>query len=734
MGSRGRWALAAALCASLTSVVTIPASAAVDDVIVVVVGNADRLPGNDVPIVELVEEAGLPVVLVDDDEMASAVSVPGARAIAISTSIQPSLLAVEITTTSLPVLTWEAHVVEGLGMATDAREVPSSRRRSWLTIVDPTHPAAGGNDGRTTVLSSAQAMNIAAPAPSAAVVATASTGDPTVFTYDRGDEMVDGAAPGCRAIGFPSWAASPVLTSAGDDIIRGLVSFVLGCSVAPPVDADGDGWDETEDCDDADPTRYPGAPEVPDDGIDQDCDGQDLITPIGGPVENVVVIMTDDMAASDYDHMPKTRTLLGDEGVTFTSAYQNTPVCCPARATLLTGQRSIHHGVVTNKPEQLDGGYLALDHDNTLATWLDDAGIDTIHVGKYLNGYGRDSLYPGVPDNREIPPGWTDFHALVGSLKYYRYTFNEHGEVVTYGNTPEDYLTDVMAGKAVDAIDRSLAADQNFFLWITPFAPHTWGDGNPPLPADRHASLYDDVEPPRPPSFNEADVSDKPSYVRNHPKLNAAEIRDLDEHWEKQIESLQAVDDLVETVYDALDGRGILDTTLIVFLSDNGLLFGEHRLVGKVRPYEESVHVPLVARGGPFVGGAVVDSVVSSTDLAPTIVAQLGVTAGRVMDGRDLSTVLVDPGAHDGRGVIIESVLGPGYHALRTENWMYIEYVTGFVELYDMVNDPFQLENRRNDGGVYAEARATLSAALDDLRTCVGTECTVFVDAPVPAG
>ena len=379
----------------------------------------------------------------------------------------------------------------------------------------------------------------------------------------------------------------------------------------------------------------------------------------------------------------------------------------------------------TNKAFRTDS-YLALDHRNTIATWLSDAGMRTAHVGKYLNGYGYRSLDPAVPDNREIPPGWSDFHTLVGGIRFTDFTMNSNGRLVNFSGW-DDYQTDVLARRGAEFIASSARAGDPFFLWVTPLAPHTAG-GQPPAPAPRHRSAFDGVALPRPANFDEADTSDKPGYVARQPRLTPERIAQMRAHHEARLESLLAVDDLVEALVDQLSAVGELDQTLVIFTSDHGYMLGNHRLEGKVRPYEESIRIPLVLRGGPFTGGRSVDHLVSNLDVTPTIMELLGHPARRTMDGLELTSILVDPGRYDGRALIVESVEGPGYDAVRTENWMWIEYQGSSRELYDLAADPAQLQSLHGAGGRAAEARSQLASLLRRLRTCQGQGCVVQFD------
>ena len=353
------------------------------------------------------------------------------------------------------------------------------------------------------------------------------------------------------------------------------------------------------------------------------------------PRPNIVVVMTDDQTAEEIRFMPRTRALLGPaQGTTFSNSFVSFPLCCPSRATFLTGQYMHNHGVNGNGPPP-NGGYASLDHTNTLPVWLRSAGYATGHIGKYLNGYGAD-------DPNEVPPGWTEWYGLLdgGTYRTYGYLMNRNGTVKRFGQEPSDYQTDVIADDAVDFIERRAPATAPFFLTVAPIAPHrefTSGTTTAPIePAPRHQGRYASAVLPRPPSFNEADVGDKPGPIRNLAKLSAAQIDEITRAYRHEAASLLAVDEMVERIHDAVQASGELRNTVIVFTSDNGFFHGEHRIEkGKSKIYEEAVRVPLLVVGPGFPARTVTDPVINA-DLAPTFVELAGATARRVMDGRSL--------------------------------------------------------------------------------------------------
>ena len=228
---------------------------------------------------------------------------------------------------------------------------------------------------------------------------------------------------------------------------------------------------------------------------------------------NVIVVMADDQDFRSLSAMPQTRKLIARQGTRFEQAIVNFPLCCPSRATFLSGQYAHNHGVIWNNAPL--GGYSKLDGTQTVPVWLQRAGYRTIHIGKYLNEYGE-------ADPLEIPPGWSDWHGGVdpSTYDYYGYTLNNNGKLRTYGRTPSDYSTDVYGALAERAIHTAAGKDKPFFLSLAPNAPHTVAvetrarvEGTPALPAPRHADVYADASLPRYPNFDEADLSDKPTTL-----------------------------------------------------------------------------------------------------------------------------------------------------------------------------------------------------------------------------
>jgi arylsulfatase A-like enzyme len=437
---------------------------------------------------------------------------------------------------------------------------------------------------------------------------------------------------------------------------------------------------------------------------------------------NVVVVMTDDQEERSLQEMEIVRDRLANHGVTFTNSFSTFPLCCPSRVTFLTGQYAHNHGVRSNVPP--DGGFAAFrgrGDDQTLPVWLDEAGYRTAWVGKYLNGYDNTK-------RRYIPPGWNQWFAPVDqtAAHMFNYTLNENGRFREYGDRPRDYQTDVYARTATRFIHQEASNSRPFFLTLSTLAPH--GESHRkgvlpnPRPAPRHEKRYEGVPLPKSPSFNEADVSDKPYFVKR--KLTRRERVQLRERYQDRLASLLSVDDAVGAVVRELNDSGELDETLIVFTSDNGYLLGEHRLVRKHWLYEESTQVPTVMRGPGIPEGGTRAELVANIDLAPTILEAAGAQPrGREMDGLSLLPLAADPGAASQRDILFENNLGST--AIRTHRFMYAEHRRPDravqKELYDLEADRHQLESLHREPD-YDDVEADLARRLNDLRSCAGAE------------
>jgi N-acetylglucosamine-6-sulfatase len=440
---------------------------------------------------------------------------------------------------------------------------------------------------------------------------------------------------------------------------------------------------------------------------------------------DIVLVLTDDEDLRAHTFMPKTKALVEDQGVAFDNYFVTYSFCCPSRATILRGQYPHNHRIEGN--QQPTGGarkFHAMGTDgSTIATWLQGAGYHTALYGKYMNDY--------EPEEGFVPPGWDEWYGAAND--WFDYVLNENGKPVAYGGRPDDYLTDVLARHATATIRRQAAADKPFFLYVAPAAPHA-----PAIPAPRHAGLFEDEPFPRPASFDEADVSDKPSLIRDLPPLAPWQIEAIERHHRERLRSLQAVDDLVASIVKALDDAGELDNTYVVYTSDNGWHMGEHRqFVGKTTAYEEDIRVPMVVRGPGVPKGQRLTPFVLNNDLAPTFAAISGVTPPSFVDGRSFLPLLDDPGQpwRESFGLerrqreTYEIDSAASFDGVRTRDHTYVRYATGERELYDLRRDPQQLDNiaATADDALVDEFDRRTSA----LANCAGAYCRELEDLPL---
>ena len=532
---------------------------------------------------------------------------------------------------------------------------------------------------------------------------------------------------------------------------------------------------------------------------------------------NVVLLMTDDQRFDELASMPNTRRLLKAQGTTFTNSFVTFPLCCPSRTTFMTGQMAHNHGVGGNFPPS---GYHSLsleDQRNMLPAWFQRAGYRTSHSGKYLNGYGDNGVVtrpPGWTDwhgtidqtsydyfntrirdnNKTTELGskvWNDEvmrmsgvvsnqgissfmdltdlsnpGTLVGQILMMRAVNNANGG--TYGTTSRKrYLPDEITNRAVNFIRSSARSSKPFYMQYAPPAPHRedvpeqvgYRGVNPRVPT-RYTNLVKNLSAPRSaPSFDEADISDKPAWFQSkftsrlgdipangtfgHPSLTM-----LDNYYKGRYGALKSVDDGIGRIINTLKATGKLDNTLIIFTSDNGWMMGEHRIVGdKFVPYEESIKVPLILRGPGIPKNKTVDALVANTDLTATVLdaTNINPAPGRVQDGTSLIPV-AKTGNSQRQFVPIEATrdlfILPGfpyewdtpYYGIRTDRWKYIHWNadadkgrSAEEEMYDLVNDPYELNN------LAGSSDPDIQNVLDDLRAkaltakeCVGSSCFRF--------
>jgi N-acetylglucosamine-6-sulfatase len=438
---------------------------------------------------------------------------------------------------------------------------------------------------------------------------------------------------------------------------------------------------------------------------------------------NVIVIDTDDMNATDISVMRNTLSLLGAHGTTFRNSYVSYPLCCPSRATFLTGQYAHNHHVLT------DQRFNDLDSSNTLAVWLRRAKYRTAMFGKYLNGYGV--VYP-----RQIPKGWTQWYALTGGTEQHRYGFrlNENGKVRHYGRKPSNYIDYVLDSKVNAVLKQWTISPKPFFIYYNPNNPHG-ESGTPywstrdPEPAPQYLGVFGDITAPRPPNFDELNVSDKPQLVREIPRLSDNQLADIDRRYRGRVESLLSVDDEVKRIVGLVRKYGDKQKTFFIFTSDNGLELGSHRIEFKNFLYEEGERVPLIIRGPGFPENTTREQLVANIDLAPTITSLTGVTPGRVMDGIPLLPLAKNPADGTNRDILFESP-DIGASGIRRGPWKYNLWTNGDEELYNLDDDPYELTNLLYDppgptGPSAADLTlaSQLKARLEQLRACSGASC-----------
>lgn len=426
---------------------------------------------------------------------------------------------------------------------------------------------------------------------------------------------------------------------------------------------------------------------------------------------NIVFLLADDQRKDDMLFIPRTKALVGGEGAIFENAFVNYAMCCPSRATLLTGNYPHNHGVLDNTPlEEPPGGAPAFvpNEDKALPTWLDRAGYETALMGKYFNGYSGE----------HVPPGWDRW--LAGTPQGFA---TEDGTMV---NAFPQHKVDFLAQHAEEFIRSSQTTPDPFLLYLAPSAPHP-----PAIPPERYAEDFSALQLDRfDPAFNEADVSDKPAFISGKRRLTQKQLDAMDNLYRNRARSMQGIDDMTERVVNVLKETGQLENTYIVYFSDNGFHMGEHRLrPRKSTAYEEDIRVPLMIRGPGIAPGQRSAALVLNNDLAPTFAEWAGVNENLpyTPDGRSLAPLLDQDPSNDAwrERFLVEKwgrTVTPGYYrAVRTDSNIMILHADDTDEFYDLSIDPMELDNR------YSEMDPTLRDSLDQhlsaLVACSGESC-----------
>jgi N-acetylglucosamine-6-sulfatase len=447
---------------------------------------------------------------------------------------------------------------------------------------------------------------------------------------------------------------------------------------------------------------------------------------------NIVFILTDDLAWNLVQYMPHVQQMQ-QQGTTFSNYFVTDSLCCPSRASIFTGKYPHDTGIFTNGGR--DGGF-HLFHElgeerETFATRLQTRGYLTAMMGKYLNGYTPAGLVDGKP--AYIPPGWNEWDVAGNGYPNFNYNLNENGKIVHYGSLPRHYLTDVVANKGAAFIDRAAAAGKPFLLEIATFAPHS-----PYTPAPRHANDFPGLHAPRTPAFDEADVSDKPAWLRDHPPLTAAQIASIDTAFRKRAQAVEAVDDLIAKLQATLARDGVTGETYFFFSSDNGYHMGDHRLVsGKQTAFETDIAVPLIVTGPGVTAGKTATDIVQNIDLYPTFVRLGRASVPPSVDGESLVPLFgVQPVPYWRDAALVEhhgpdfdptdpDAPPPGsgnpttYEALRLPDSTYVEYANGEREYYDLHEDPYELTNTASQ--LSSSRLHSLHSSLSALENCHGS-------------
>jgi N-acetylglucosamine-6-sulfatase len=466
--------------------------------------------------------------------------------------------------------------------------------------------------------------------------------------------------------------------------------------------------------------------------------GHPVTARTAGRPPNIVFVLTDDLSMDLLRFMPQVQALQS-RGLSFDNYFVSDSLCCPSRSSIFTGDLPHDTGVFTNAG--LDGGigafYANDDEESSFNVALHDAGYRTAMMGKYLNGYLQGPGRSPVPSTY-VPPGWDQWDVPGYAYSEYDYTLNENGRLRQFGHRPADYLTDVLTRKGVRFVTSSASAGRPFFLELATFAPH-----DPYTPAPRDAHDFPSLRAPRPPNFDVL-PTDPPQWLANHPPLGNGRIALINRAFRRRVQSVQAIDDMLRKLERALAADGELNDTYLVFSSDNGLHTGEYRLnPGKLTAFDTDIHVPLVITGPGVPADVSTGAMAENIDLAKTFEeiagsaipsdghSLLGLMGGGIPLGWRNAILVehhgpdIDGSGEGGRDPDSQDHLSgnpPSYEAMRTPDFLYVEYRDDEREFYDLRSDPYELHNVVST--LSAGQLAQLHDELSGLESChTGDAC-----------
>lgn len=534
-------------------------------------------------------------------------------------------------------------------------------------------------------------------------------------------EAANGKKPWLNAVIAAATAFTLVITS---------MVFFLGSTRSNPAQADSviDGQNTT----DPEPLAAEPAPDVSPAGTEPAVVGS------LSDIKNVAFILADDLDWALFEQIPRL-SALKDEGMTFTNHTVTDSLCCPSRVSIMRGQYIHNHKVISNI-EETGGGWPTFrdrkQEKDCLPVWLSNSGVTTALFGKYLNDF------PSKPsETTYVPPGWDQWGVPISrgdSYTGYNYVLNDNGKLKRYGNQPTDFLNDVITDKATDFIG---SAKSPFFLELSTYSPH-----KPAPVAQRNRFKQSNTVVPRTPNYNAFGV-DEPKWMRDKKKLSPRVLAKADQQWRKRARSAESVADSVDAVMNKLKETGHDKDTLLVVTTDNGYHMVERRMFkGKRTPFASDTVVPMIVIGPGVPAGVTVNEMTSTIDLAPTFTDILGARSPNWVDGRSVTGFFDDGIAPENwRNAALSESLGistpedpdyqknapPQFFALRTPQWLYVEYADGSRTLYNRETDPYEARNViKTTDPLFVKS---LSRQLKQLSTCSGDTCRVAdtVDTPM---